>query len=219
MIAVSQLAELWELSGLSVEFTLEFSFVNKPSPDKRDWFVQVLARDEGASIADTVADKLFAYVNLNDPADLPDYLTWGGSGQTLVSNEMKALVEGFAVPNTEFFPVKLVLRKGGMKDNDEPWEDGVSVDGFWLMNSWNRLDVIDTEKSVVEWQKSFVGERAPWITRWKRLVFTAAIEEDLFGFVHHLRRRRFISTRLRDAILQKGLRCRVSSRPTHRADR
>jgi hypothetical protein len=211
---VPQPKEIWELQGEPVEYTLKYSYEQREPPEKPDWFAQVLMWDRGASLADVIPDKLWAMVDLAEPSDLPDCMVWGRIGQFIVSSAFKNLVERFRVPHTEFFPVQLTLRAKGTEHTDEPWRDGAIVNGFWLMNCWNRVDAIDVPNSEVVWQTSLPNHTPTRFVRWKRLRFKSAIDADVFGFVEHLRGHRFVSLRFRDAAEAIGIRAGIHARPT-----
>jgi hypothetical protein len=114
--------------------------------------------------------------------------------------------------------VHIILRAPGAKRRDAPWKDGDHVDGYWLMNCWNRIDAIDAEHSIAE--DVIPGRKDERIHLFKHLAFKAPLDADLFGFEAHLPGHRFVSARLRDAIEAGAFnKAHVFSRRTSRPDR
>lgn len=217
MSAVPQPNELFELAeGVSLRWTLDYAFVDRPEPNPTGRFRQVLFDDRGGSIAEFVPDRIWLRAEATRRSDMPDCMQ--SSGQWVVSTTLKNLIESFSVLNTEFFPASVVLGAPGSDWEAGTWTPGEEIQGYWLMNCWNRIDAIDAEASDIKWRTSFVGHRPPWVNRWKRLVFKAPILEDLYAF-EIMPRHRFVSQRLRDAIKAAELRATLISRPTHVKDR
>jgi hypothetical protein len=174
-----------------------------------DKFLGVLFHDMGQSITDVVPPDLSAFVPTSDPAEVHD--CFDQSGLVVVSTAFKKLVEDFEVPKTEFFPAKVVTIAEGF-DFHREWRDGITLDGYWLMNCWNRVDAtkyIDFDKSILRWQKSFVKHRPPWIVGWDKLAFKEPVPDDLYGFEEHLPCRRYVSPRFKEAADAAGIRAGI----------
>lgn len=212
--------ELFQLHGEAVEFLLRYEFVAKASPDKRDLFTQMISADNAGSISEVIPDCLHVYANARAVSDLTDCFSWGGSGQFIVSDRMKTLLQAFMIPNLEFYNVRLTLRVADDVGTDRAWVDGDTLQrGFWLMYCFNREDLFDLEKSKVEWRKSFVGHRSPWFSRWKHLVLKSRAKHHLYGVEGNLPRRRFVSEGLRDAIRNEGIEARILAHRLNFGDR
>ncbi|HVV33964.1 MAG TPA: DUF1629 domain-containing protein [Vitreimonas sp.] len=176
-------------------------------------FLETLFNDNGESIATIVPPDLSVRIGLSDPGEVPD--CFKASGRIIVSTAFKKVVEAFDISDTEFFPLKVVTTAPGA-DFESDWRVGATLENYWLMNCWNRLDAtnyIDVENSDLKWQKSFVGHRPPWITGWERLVLKKQINADLWGLADNMPRRRFVSKRLKDAADAAGLRVGIFQKP------
>jgi hypothetical protein len=182
-----------------------------------DAALKVLFREDGASIADIVPAELSVHASTSDPLEVHD--CFASSGYVIVSSALKELVEKFAIPNTEFFPLKVITIASDVDYHLDDWRDGITLDGYWMMNCWNRLDAtqyIDFDASILHWQKSFVGHRPPWIRGWDKLCIKRQIEEDLYCFEGHLPRHRYVSERFKEAADAAGLRAGIYERPLKR---
>ncbi len=215
MVADANLAqadELWEICGEPVGL---FSLKTRGETPSREThrFLQLLSEDRSGSIASIIPPDLSVHVAKSDPNEVSDYFC--RSGWVIVSQRFKQLVERFAVPNTEFFPLKVHTIAAGV-DYAYGWRLGATLDNYWLMNCFNRVDTnefVDIEASDLVWQESFVGHRPPWFRAWRKLVLKQPITEDLFGFADHLPIRRYVSRRFRDAAAAAGLRVGIYARP------
>jgi hypothetical protein len=209
MMEAPSISELYELYGVALPFSLTRRS-DTISGDMNE-FRKILFRDQGGSVVGVLPDALSARVDEIDPAQIPG--CFRRSGITIVSSALREIVESFDVPCIEFFPVKLELLEEGGDFEKAPTGPGEIIEGYWLMNCWNRIDVVDLEHSDLVWQKSFVGHRPPWFVGWKRLVLKAPIEADLYGFAENMPRRRYVSPRLREAIRAAKLQAGVHARP------
>lgn len=160
----------------------------------------------------------------------------GATEGYLISERLKIMLQSFDQEDVEFFPVEVELFKGGDCEEEEdelPPGGGPIVPGFWWMNHWRRFDVVDVRKSECVWgvnsgefsdldaAMAAVSEPArkqgfePNLKRFRRLVFREPIapEESLFGVRRLGWKRRFVSARLRAAIIRAGLVVRIKAVP------
>lgn len=82
-------------------------------------------------------------------------------GVDIVSDKLKSMIEDFGVPNVEFFKAevelfnkKVSLSRPKAYSNAYPPGDvggGEVLRHYWWMNLWNKVDVIDRERSIGEW--------------------------------------------------------------------
>ncbi len=206
-------SELWELVGGQIGLFSLKTRGQTPSGEAHK-FLEVLFHDQGGSIADIVPADLSVHAGTSDATAITDCFM--RSGWVIVSTAFKQLVERFNVPNTEFFPLKVITIAAGVDYAFDDWEPGETIDGYWLMNCSNRVDVkeyVDVAGSDLVWQKSFAGHRPPWFRTWRKLVLKKPIQEHLFGFTDNMPMHRYVSRRFRDAAEASGLRAGIYVRP------
>lgn len=159
----------------------------------------------------------------------PDYMAV--EGVSIVSEKLKALIEQFEVPNVEFFPAevelfdeKISLSRPKIYLRAYPPGDvggGKILENYWWMNIWNRVDVIDRDRSIGVWMpgldaitvRSFPNEDIPdyFLPEDGRqsIVLERALREHLFR-VMGLRGTIFVSPEFSEAMKQAGIEVAVS---------
>jgi hypothetical protein len=117
----------------------------------------------------------------------------------------------------EFF--RLVVELGSRPDDPVSIGGGELVEGYWWLNSWRRLDVVDWEASDMA---LFSTPRSQYFrvgsplraTKWRRLVLKAPMpaDEHLFGVAFVYGERRYISPELHQRLLKHEVRTHFRAR-------
>ena len=95
-------------------------------------------------------DVLWSLEHCTDASELPDYFQID-SAIRVASDRFKALVERFAVPNVDFYPLRLELKR---PDQVDSYGGGAIIEqGYWIMDDYHHLDVVDTDRSEILWMK------------------------------------------------------------------
>lgn len=148
-----------------------------------------------------------------DRGDLRDLHAIGDT--TLVSEKLRQCVEPF-LSDFEFLPAEIEL-SAPLPENST---DGQSVDngggaivgGYWWLNTWRRLDIVDWSNSTftpahppprVQYADSPVLARS-----WTKLALKSPVpgNEHLYALLGFLPRNLFVSDFLRKEIRKRGLR-------------
>jgi hypothetical protein len=154
----------------------------------------------------------------------PDYMAV--EGVSIVSDKLKSLIERFEVPNVEFFRAevelfnkKVSLSRPKIYLRAYPPGDvggGKVLTNYWWMNIWNKVDVIDRDKSIGAWMpgldaitgRSFPNEDIPdyFVPEdgRQRIVLREGAREHLFRVVG-LRGPIFVSPEFSEAMEQVGV--------------
>lgn len=99
--------------------------------------------------------SLFAFTSVADEKDIPEFCDLTTLyGAFIIGYRMKTVVDTFSIPNSETWPVEMVLRSRDGRENF-PGDDfdnfggGPVVHGkHWLWNTCNYLDLVDWNKST-----------------------------------------------------------------------
>jgi hypothetical protein len=97
-------------------------------------------------------DLLWSLEHCTDASELPDYFQID-SAIRVASDRFKALVERFAVPNVDFYPLRLELKR---PDQVDSYGGGAIIEqGYWIMDDYHHLDVVDTDRSEISWMEKY----------------------------------------------------------------
>ncbi|MBL4601258.1 MAG: hypothetical protein JKY84_00790 [Emcibacteraceae bacterium] len=156
-------------------------------------------QDPRTSIAHLVPSHLEARTLTQDKTEIVEFVGVQGGLIEVVSDKFKKLVENANVPGVEFFPIPMRMV------TKDPIE---TVDGYYLMNVYETLDIIDYESS--EFIKAEMNPNNPDeysnIPKWKRLVLTVNnIDNDLFR-LPGMKRKLFISERFYKILQENEIR-------------
>ncbi|WP_321390990.1 imm11 family protein [Emcibacter sp.] len=139
----------------------------------KDTLEEGLFKQPRSSFKDRIVEDLLFVSHAEQEEDIPEFFTAASGRLKVISDKFKNLVENAKVGELEFLPVKIKLAA----------MDPVRViDGYWIMNIIETLDVIDMKKSDLKVQKDPESRRKLYsIEGWQKLVLTIdQIDDDLF---------------------------------------
>lgn len=109
------------------------------------------------STAHLMPEKVYAFTSVAQAEDVPELGALSTLYRTfIVGPRMKAVIDSFDIPNSELFPIGMVLRYRDRHDwapGDDPDRKGggaVVEDRHWLWHLYSRYDLVDWEQSEKE---------------------------------------------------------------------
>lgn len=153
--------------------------------------------DLAGSVRARAAEGVCFRVSVLNAANLQDFM--GKDNFALVSDRFREAVEKHQPADVEFFPAKIELAKsasslvGGGGD--------VVENGYWLFNSWRRVDVVDRERSEspIHENHPCPGEFVVEATGGRVVLRDHPLNETLFG-IKGVLNCRFLSSALAESL-------------------
>ncbi|MGR4864815.1 imm11 family protein [Caulobacter sp. LARHSG274] len=170
--------------------------------------------DVRAGVVDSVKDvvpSLITGVVSVSVDDLPDYFLQ--EGLVFVSDRFREVCEPF-IKNAEFLPAAFRTSTAGA----DSLGGGVEVNNYYWLNTWNRIDLVDLDRSTFAPNNLRPGprpDRPARISSWKQLVLkpVVGVDDHLFGIMQIAGEERYCSIELRDAVVSGGLRVQFEPIP------
>lgn len=107
------------------------------------------------SIAHLIPKDLYGFTSVATEEDIPEFCDLATFyGAFLIGSRMKSVIDSFSIPNSEIFPIEMVLRSRDVRENFlgddfQNFGGGPVVHGkHWLWNTYNYLDLVDWNKST-----------------------------------------------------------------------
>jgi len=154
------------------------------------------------SVRDTVPSPVTGVVSVS-ASDLPDYFVH--EGLVFVSRRFRAVCEPF-IKSGEFLPAAFSTSIPGARSLGE----GPKVDNYYWLNTWNRIDLVDLDRSTFATNNRRSGPqlgRPDQISAWTHLALKPNLGADdhLFGVLQIVGEARYASIELRNAVISAGL--------------
>lgn len=183
------------------------------APDGRGYFIKLaepgpqssqLLGDGGAatdllwqvrdSVRDLVTEPILFRPRYQTPDELPDVVFH--NEQMIISHAMRTAMEPF-LKDHEFFSVRVELNANGELGHVG---GGEIIDGYWWLNCWRRLDLVDWERSSMNLYSlphppSWYKNSPLRATKWNSLVLRTRIpaDEHFFGIAYVEGEHRYLS--------------------------
>lgn len=107
------------------------------------------------SISHTLPKDLFSFTSVSAEEDIPEFCDLDIlHGSFVIGPRLKSVVESFSIPNSEIFPIGMVLRSKDVRDlipgdDFKNFGGGTVVFGKnWIWNTYNYLDLVDWDNST-----------------------------------------------------------------------
>lgn len=164
------------------------------------------------SIRDVVDSPLRLLSNYREGEELPD--VFGNGERIIVSTRVRDSVEGW-LRDYEFLPVEIEHCR---TDQYNDIGGGSLVRGYWWLNSWRRLNVIDWSCSdlvpaVLPLSPSKYAQAPLKVNHWRRLVVRPEVlrGEHFFGVKFVRGAKRYLSPELHGHLLAQRFRLRFGA--------
>ena len=129
----------------------------------------------------------------------------------IVSDRLREAIEPW-LKDYEFLPARVELWD---EQTSTPCGGGNQVDGFWWLNSWRRLDIVDWDNTEA-WRRGPIREDSNYrhsplkASLWQRLVLRHPVppDEHFFGLAFFEGEHRYLSPALHAHLVSQNLRIR-----------
>ncbi len=161
------------------------------------------------SVSDLVTEPVVISPAIKEGEPVPDAMLH--NEVLIVSQRLREAIEPW-LKDYEFFPAKVELWD---HLTYTPYGGGRQIDGFWWLNSWRRLDIVDWDKTEA-WRRgpihpdSNYGHSPLKASAWQRLILRQPIspEEHFFGLAFFEGEHRYLSPQLHAHLVEQKFRIR-----------